>query len=62
MQEPERVRLGLWSRRIGAGCIRALSNAVGNPQRSREMWDLLLYDKLKSEPNVTLLLDTDQIE
>jgi hypothetical protein len=35
-----------------------LDDAVGNPQRSREMWDLLLYDKLKSEPNVTLLLDT----
>jgi hypothetical protein len=35
-----------------------LDDAVGNPQRSREMWDLLLYDKLKSEPNITLLLDT----
>lgn len=35
-----------------------LDDAVGNPQRSREMWDLLLYDKLVSEPNVTLLLDT----
>jgi hypothetical protein len=35
-----------------------LDDAVHNPQRSREMWDLLLYDKLKSEPNVTLLLET----
>jgi hypothetical protein len=35
-----------------------LDDAVGNPQRSREMWDLLLYDKVKSEPNITLLLDT----
>lgn len=35
-----------------------VEDAVRNPQRSREMWDLLLYDKLKSEPNVTLLLDT----
>ncbi|MHC1769353.1 MAG: FAD-dependent oxidoreductase [Verrucomicrobiia bacterium] len=35
-----------------------LEDAVHNPQRSREMWDLLLYDKIKSEPNVTLLLDT----
>jgi hypothetical protein len=35
-----------------------LDDAVGNPQRSRELWDLLLYDKLKSEPNITLLLDT----
>jgi hypothetical protein len=34
-----------------------LEDAVHNPQRSREMWDLLLYDKVKSEPNITLLLD-----
>ncbi len=30
-----------------------LDEAVANPQRSREMWDLLLYDKVKSEPNIT---------
>jgi hypothetical protein len=35
-----------------------LEDTVRNPQRSREMWDLLLYDKVKSEPNITLLLDT----
>jgi len=35
-----------------------LDDAVHNPQRSREMWDLLLYDKVKSEPKITLLLDT----
>lgn len=35
-----------------------LDDAVNNPQRSREMWDLLLYDKVKSESNITLLLDT----
>jgi hypothetical protein len=35
-----------------------LDEAATNPQRSREMWDLLLYDKVKSEPNITLLLDT----
>ena len=35
-----------------------LDDAMGNPQRSGEMWDLLLYDKVKSEPNITLLLDT----
>jgi hypothetical protein len=35
-----------------------LDDAVANPQRSREMWDLLLYDKIKSEPNITLFLDT----
>jgi hypothetical protein len=35
-----------------------LDDAVNNPQRSFELWDLALYDKLVSEPNVTLLLDT----
>jgi hypothetical protein len=35
-----------------------LTDAVRNPQRSFELWDLLLYDKVVSEPNITLLLDT----
>lgn len=35
-----------------------LDDAVNNPQRSWEHWDLLLYDKLVSEENCTLLLDT----
>jgi hypothetical protein len=35
-----------------------LDDAVNNPQRCWELWDLLLYDKLISEPNVTLLLET----
>jgi len=35
-----------------------LEDAVRNPQRSFEMWDLLLYDKVISERNITLLLDT----
>ena len=35
-----------------------LDDAVGNPQRCFELWDLLLYDKVTSEPNITLLLDT----
>jgi hypothetical protein len=35
-----------------------LEDAVRNPQRSWEMWDLLLYDKVVSEPNITLLLET----
>jgi hypothetical protein len=35
-----------------------LDDAANNPQRSFEMWDLLLYDKVVSEPNITLLLDT----
>ena len=35
-----------------------LTEAATNPQRSFEMWDLILYDKVISEPNITLLLDT----
>jgi len=35
-----------------------LDDAANNPQRSFELWDLLLYDKVKSEPNITLLLDS----
>ncbi len=35
-----------------------LEDAVNNPHRSWELWDLLLYDKVVSEPNITLLLDT----
>ena len=38
-----------------------LDDAVGNPQRSFELWDLLLYDKVVSEPGITLLLDTTLI-
>ena len=35
-----------------------LDDAVNNPQRCWELWDLLLYDKLMSQPHLTLLLDT----
>lgn len=35
-----------------------LDDAVNNPQRCWELWDLLLYDKCVSEPNITLLLDS----
>ncbi len=35
-----------------------LDDAVNNPQRSFEMWSLLLYDKIMQEPNIKLLLDT----
>lgn len=35
-----------------------LDDAVNNPQRCRELWDLLLYDKIMAEPNITLLLDS----
>jgi hypothetical protein len=34
-----------------------LDDAVNNPHRCFELWDLLLYDKVVSEPNITLLLD-----
>ena len=35
-----------------------LDDAANNPHRSWELWDLLLYDKIYSEPNATLMLDT----
>ena len=35
-----------------------LDDATNNPQRCREMWDLLLYDKVIAEPNITLMLDS----
>ncbi len=35
-----------------------LEDAVRNPQRCFEMWDLGLYDKVVSEPNITLLLES----
>jgi hypothetical protein len=35
-----------------------LDDAVNNPHRTFELWDLLLYDKVISEPNITLLLET----
>jgi hypothetical protein len=35
-----------------------LQDAVNNPQRCWELWDLLLYDKVVSEPNITLLLES----
>ncbi len=35
-----------------------LDDAVNNPQRCWELWDLLLYDKVMREPNLTLLLDS----
>ena len=35
-----------------------LEDISQNVQRSWEMWDLMLYDKIISNPNITLLLDT----
>lgn len=36
-----------------------LEDAARNPHRSFPQWDLLLYEKIKAEPNITLLLETD---
>ena len=36
-----------------------LENIIKNPQKEWELWDLLLYDKVVSEPNISLFLDTD---
>lgn len=33
-----------------------------NPHRSYSQWDLLLYEKAKLEPNLTLLLDADLVQ
>ena len=35
-----------------------LENCVRNPQRSAAVFDLILYDKCRSEPKLTLLLNT----
>jgi glycine/D-amino acid oxidase-like deaminating enzyme len=35
-----------------------LEDAVRNPHRSYSQWDLLLYEKVKAESKITLLLDT----
>lgn len=35
-----------------------LENAVRNPQRSASMFDLILYEKCKAEPRLTLMLNT----
>jgi hypothetical protein len=35
-----------------------LEDAYRNPHRSYPLWDLLLYEKVIAEPNITLLLDT----
>lgn len=35
-----------------------LENCVRNPQRSASMFDLILYDKCRAEPNLTLMLNT----
>lgn len=36
-----------------------LEDAVRNPERCFPLWDVILYEKVVAEPNITLLLDTD---
>jgi hypothetical protein len=36
-----------------------LEDAVRNPLRTYALWDLLLYEKVKENKNITLLLDSD---
>jgi len=38
-----------------------LEDAVRNAHRSYSLWDLLLYEKVKQEPNITLFLDADLV-
>jgi FAD dependent oxidoreductase len=38
-----------------------LEDAVRNPQRCYPFWDIILYEKVIAEPNITLLLDTDVV-
>ncbi len=38
-----------------------LEDALRNPHRCYSQWDLLLYEKVKMEPGITLLLDTDVV-
>ena len=39
-----------------------LTNFATNPQHSFEVWDLILYDKVISEKNITLMLDTAVVD
>ena len=38
-----------------------LEDAVRNPERCYPFWDVILYEKVIAEPNITLLLDTDVV-
>ena len=38
-----------------------LENAMRNPQRSSSMFDLILYEKCRAEPHLTLLLNTSVV-
>lgn len=38
-----------------------LEDSVRNPSRCYPLWDVILYEKVVAEPNITLLLDTDVV-
>lgn len=51
------IRQGVW-RETGILEELVLTEAVENPQRCYEMWDHIMYDRVMSEGNINLLLDT----
>lgn len=52
------IRQGVW-RETGILEELVLREAVENQQKSYEIWDHIMYDKVMSEKNITLLLDTN---
>jgi hypothetical protein len=38
-----------------------LEDSARNPERCYPLWDIILYEKVIAEPNITLLLDTDVV-
>lgn len=51
------IRQGVW-RETGILEELVLTEAVENPQRCYEIWDHIMYDRVMTEKNITLLLDT----
>jgi hypothetical protein len=51
------IRQGVW-RETGILEELVLTEAVENQQRCYEIWDHIMYDRVMSEKNITLLLDT----
>jgi hypothetical protein len=51
---------GLWNDSRESGILEELrlTDAARNPQRSASLWDLLLYETVRAEPRITLLLET----
>ena len=55
------IRQGVW-RETGILEELVLTEAVENQQRCYEIWDHIMYDRMMSEKNITLLLDTSFYE